>query len=62
LGVTQLALVVHALKHELPLHVYGAHGSESGGAHSPVALHVDGGVYTLPEHVSGAHTVPGAYF
>jgi hypothetical protein len=44
LGETQLLSVAHALKQVLPLHVYGAQGSESGGVHWPVALHVDAGV------------------
>ena len=44
LGETQLPSTAQALKQLLPLHVYGAHGSESGGAHWPVALHVEGGV------------------
>lgn len=44
LGETQFASAVQASKHVLPLHVYGAHGRESGGAHCPVAVHVDAGV------------------
>ena len=44
LGETQLLSVAQALKQVLPLHVYGAQGSESGGVHWPVALHVDAGV------------------
>jgi hypothetical protein len=44
LGETQFASAVQALKQVLPLHVYGAHGSESGGAHCPVAVHVEAGV------------------
>jgi hypothetical protein len=30
--------------------------------HTPLALHVDGGVYTPVVHVSGAHTVASGYF
>jgi hypothetical protein len=44
LGATQFWSEVQASKHALPLQVYGAHGSESGGVHWPVALHVEGGV------------------
>ena len=44
LGATQLPSIAQALKHVLPLQTYGAQGSESGGAHWPVALHVEGGV------------------
>jgi hypothetical protein len=44
LGAMQFWSVVHALKQVLPLQTNGAHGSESGGVHWPVALHVETGV------------------
>jgi hypothetical protein len=44
LGATQLPSIAQALKQVLPLQTYGAQGNESGGAHWPVAVHVDGGV------------------
>jgi hypothetical protein len=50
------------VKHLVPLHVNGAHGMASGAVHLPVALHVDGGVYTLLAHLSGAHCAPVGYF
>ena len=44
LGDTQLLSFAQALKQVLPLQMYGAQGSESGGAHWPVALQAAGGV------------------
>jgi hypothetical protein len=43
-GARQFASAVQAPKHELPLHAYGLHGSESGATHFPVELQVDGGL------------------
>jgi hypothetical protein len=40
----QLVSLVQALKQAVPLQVYGAQGSESGGVHWPVELQVDAGV------------------
>jgi hypothetical protein len=53
---------VHALKHVVTLQTYGLHANESGATHWPVALQVEGGVYTFKAHVSGAQTVPILYF
>ena len=44
LGTMQLVLSVHALKHTEPLQTYGLHGRVLGAVHTPLALHVDGGV------------------
>jgi hypothetical protein len=61
LGVTQLFAVVQASKHFWPLHAKGAQGREFGAMHWPVAVQVDGGVYTLAAHFSPLHTLPTGY-
>jgi hypothetical protein len=44
LGATHWLLAVHAVKHLFALQPNGAHGSESGATHCPLALHIDAGV------------------
>lgn len=45
-----------------PLQTYGRQGRESGATHWPVALQVEGGVYTLVTQLSSRHCVPTGYF
>jgi hypothetical protein len=44
LGVLHWSLLVQELKHAVPLQTYGVQARESGAAHCPLALQVEGGV------------------
>jgi hypothetical protein len=58
-GVRHWLLVEQALKQrEVPLQTYGLHGMRSGATHWPVALQVDGALYTFAVQLSSAQSVP----